>query len=135
MDGHNFAVKPKKSNMQIHEMIRLANFILSINSTQTELHLSKLKFKGHAHRGRIRLHEGGAMAQRLERSFPLPGVLGSNPIGDKNFWGFRYEINQHLEGFLRVLRLPPSLQKGYWTQPTKIQKSKTYLKFPFLIAV
>ena len=43
---------------------------------------------------------GGVVAQRLERLFPLPGFLGSNPIGDKHFWGFRYEINQHLEGFL-----------------------------------
>ena len=47
----------------------------------------------------IAQNNGGAVAQHLARWFPQTGVLGLNPIRDKNFWSIRYEINQHLEGF------------------------------------
>ena len=36
---------------------------------------------------------GGAVVQQLERSFLLPRVQSLKPLGDKNFWGFWYEIN------------------------------------------
>ena len=77
------------------------------------------------------------VAQWLAPWFPLPGVLGSNPIGDKNFWGFRYKINQHLEGFLRVLHysLLSPCKNGIGRSPQKYKNQKTYLEFPFLIAV
>ena len=36
----------------------------------------------------------------------MPVVLGLSPVGVTNLWGFRYEINQPLEGILWVLFFP-----------------------------
>ena len=64
---------------------------------------------------------GGAVvcSQQLERSFPLPGVLGSNPIGDKNFWASGMKLISTSRVFSGYSGFLPPSKSGIGRSPQK----------------
>ena len=77
----------------------------------------------------LKLVEGGAVAQRLERSFLLPGVLGSNPIGDKNFGASGMKLISTSRVFSGYSGFLPHCNNGIGRSPQKYKNLKLILNF------